>query len=175
MWVKLTLSVMCWWQISDCYSEGMFRAFSQHVLHRLNIPQDGPKVGRASNQQTFYQLTLLLYIHTRWTQSRNTFLIQNGSKDCTFFFVSIYLSLLTTSVKMISQCSEWIHIQINPSNLHLISHMTPISVPGGLSHFLSVLVWRWEIHLSTSTLNISGLWFLLDSYDIHMCPWWSSG
>ncbi|CAG02037.1 unnamed protein product [Tetraodon nigroviridis] len=32
--------------ISDCYSEGMFRAFSQHVLHRLNIPQDGPKDGR---------------------------------------------------------------------------------------------------------------------------------
>uniref|UniRef100_A0A8D3AGN7 EGF domain-specific O-linked N-acetylglucosamine transferase n=1 Tax=Scophthalmus maximus TaxID=52904 RepID=A0A8D3AGN7_SCOMX len=29
--------------ISDCYSEGMFRAFSQHVLHRLDIPQDGPK------------------------------------------------------------------------------------------------------------------------------------
>ncbi|KAI3370371.1 hypothetical protein L3Q82_025140 [Scortum barcoo] len=33
-------------RISDCYSEGMFRAFSQHVLHRLNILQDGPKEGR---------------------------------------------------------------------------------------------------------------------------------
>uniref|UniRef100_A0A7N6B279 EGF domain-specific O-linked N-acetylglucosamine transferase n=1 Tax=Anabas testudineus TaxID=64144 RepID=A0A7N6B279_ANATE len=32
--------------ISDCYSEGIFRAFSQHVLHRLNIRQDGPKEGR---------------------------------------------------------------------------------------------------------------------------------
>lgn len=32
--------------ISDCYSEGMFRAFSQHVLHRLNIPQAGPQGGR---------------------------------------------------------------------------------------------------------------------------------
>lgn len=32
--------------ISDCSSEGMFRAFSQHVLHRLNIPRDGPKEGR---------------------------------------------------------------------------------------------------------------------------------
>ncbi|XP_049588591.1 EGF domain-specific O-linked N-acetylglucosamine transferase [Syngnathus scovelli] len=32
--------------ISDCYSEGMFRAFSQHVLHRLNILQNGPMVGR---------------------------------------------------------------------------------------------------------------------------------
>ncbi|XP_029357986.1 EGF domain-specific O-linked N-acetylglucosamine transferase isoform X2 [Echeneis naucrates] len=32
--------------ISDCYSEGMFRAFSQHVLHRLNILQAGPKEGR---------------------------------------------------------------------------------------------------------------------------------
>uniref|UniRef100_A0A8D0CX36 EGF domain specific O-linked N-acetylglucosamine transferase n=1 Tax=Sander lucioperca TaxID=283035 RepID=A0A8D0CX36_SANLU len=32
--------------ISDCYSEGMFRAFSQHVLHRLNILQDGPKERR---------------------------------------------------------------------------------------------------------------------------------
>lgn len=32
--------------ISDCHSEGLFRAFSQHVLHRLNILQDGPKEGR---------------------------------------------------------------------------------------------------------------------------------
>ncbi|XP_076845355.1 EGF domain-specific O-linked N-acetylglucosamine transferase isoform X2 [Brachyhypopomus gauderio] len=32
--------------ISHCQSEGMFRAFSQHVLHRLNIPQEGPKEGR---------------------------------------------------------------------------------------------------------------------------------
>uniref|UniRef100_A0A8K9WSD1 EGF domain-specific O-linked N-acetylglucosamine (GlcNAc) transferase n=1 Tax=Oncorhynchus mykiss TaxID=8022 RepID=A0A8K9WSD1_ONCMY len=30
--------------ISDCYSEGMFRAFSQHVLYRLSVPQDGPMV-----------------------------------------------------------------------------------------------------------------------------------
>ncbi|XP_026871274.2 EGF domain-specific O-linked N-acetylglucosamine transferase [Electrophorus electricus] len=32
--------------ISNCHSEGMFRAFSQHVLHRLNIPQEGPMEGR---------------------------------------------------------------------------------------------------------------------------------
>ncbi|XP_077430445.1 EGF domain-specific O-linked N-acetylglucosamine transferase isoform X2 [Vanacampus margaritifer] len=32
--------------ISDCYSEGMFRAFSQHVLYRLNILQNGPMAGR---------------------------------------------------------------------------------------------------------------------------------
>ncbi|XP_066527384.1 EGF domain-specific O-linked N-acetylglucosamine transferase [Hoplias malabaricus] len=32
--------------ISNCCSEGMFRAFSQHVLHRLNITQEGPKDGR---------------------------------------------------------------------------------------------------------------------------------
>nr|XP_046188362.1 EGF domain-specific O-linked N-acetylglucosamine transferase-like [Oncorhynchus gorbuscha] len=32
--------------ISDCHSEVMFRAFSQYVLYRLNIPQDGPKEGR---------------------------------------------------------------------------------------------------------------------------------
>ncbi|CAL8310892.1 unnamed protein product [Gadus morhua 'NCC'] len=29
--------------ISECHTEGMLRAFSQHVLHRLHIPQDGPK------------------------------------------------------------------------------------------------------------------------------------
>ncbi|XP_027011599.2 EGF domain-specific O-linked N-acetylglucosamine transferase isoform X2 [Tachysurus fulvidraco] len=33
-------------RISNCQSEGMFRAFSQHVLHRLNIPQEGPKRDR---------------------------------------------------------------------------------------------------------------------------------
>ncbi|KAK3513007.1 hypothetical protein QTP70_035181, partial [Hemibagrus guttatus] len=32
--------------ILNCQSEGMFRAFSQHVLHRLNIPQEGPKGDR---------------------------------------------------------------------------------------------------------------------------------
>nr|XP_055039969.1 EGF domain-specific O-linked N-acetylglucosamine transferase isoform X1 [Misgurnus anguillicaudatus] len=32
--------------ISDCHSEGMFRAFSQHVLHRLGVPQEGPKEGQ---------------------------------------------------------------------------------------------------------------------------------
>ncbi|XP_062842194.1 EGF domain-specific O-linked N-acetylglucosamine transferase [Trichomycterus rosablanca] len=32
--------------ISNCHTEGMFRAFSQHVLHRLDIPQEGPKVDR---------------------------------------------------------------------------------------------------------------------------------
>uniref|UniRef100_A0A668VRD6 EGF domain-specific O-linked N-acetylglucosamine transferase n=1 Tax=Oreochromis aureus TaxID=47969 RepID=A0A668VRD6_OREAU len=32
--------------ISDCYSEGMFRAFSQHILHRLNITRDKPQEGR---------------------------------------------------------------------------------------------------------------------------------
>ncbi|KAF7693436.1 EGF domain-specific O-linked N-acetylglucosamine transferase [Silurus meridionalis] len=29
--------------IANCHSEGMFRAFSQHVLHRLSIPQEGPR------------------------------------------------------------------------------------------------------------------------------------
>ncbi|XP_048878340.1 EGF domain-specific O-linked N-acetylglucosamine transferase [Brienomyrus brachyistius] len=32
--------------IADCHSDGMFRAFSQHVLHRLHIPQEGPLDGR---------------------------------------------------------------------------------------------------------------------------------
>ncbi|KAJ8259759.1 hypothetical protein GJAV_G00173080 [Gymnothorax javanicus] len=32
--------------ISDCHSDGLFRAFSQHVLHRLQIPQNGPLNGR---------------------------------------------------------------------------------------------------------------------------------
>uniref|UniRef100_A0A3B4CFV1 EGF domain-specific O-linked N-acetylglucosamine transferase n=1 Tax=Pygocentrus nattereri TaxID=42514 RepID=A0A3B4CFV1_PYGNA len=32
--------------ISNCHSEGMFRAFSQHVLHRLNITQARLKDGR---------------------------------------------------------------------------------------------------------------------------------
>ncbi|XP_013927459.1 PREDICTED: EGF domain-specific O-linked N-acetylglucosamine transferase [Thamnophis sirtalis] len=30
--------------ISGCHGTGLFRAFSQHVLHRLNITQDGPKL-----------------------------------------------------------------------------------------------------------------------------------
>lgn len=32
--------------ISGCQNTGLFRAFSQHVLHRLNISQEGPKDGK---------------------------------------------------------------------------------------------------------------------------------
>ncbi|XP_059393853.1 EGF domain-specific O-linked N-acetylglucosamine transferase [Carassius carassius] len=32
--------------ISDCHSEGLFKAFSQHVLYRLGVSQDGPKEGQ---------------------------------------------------------------------------------------------------------------------------------
>lgn len=35
---------LLWFQISGCHGTGLFRAFSQHVLHRLNVTQDGPKV-----------------------------------------------------------------------------------------------------------------------------------
>ncbi|KAK6321548.1 hypothetical protein J4Q44_G00085240 [Coregonus suidteri] len=40
------INILMWDTISDCHSEGLFRAFSQHVLYRLSIPQDGPKEGR---------------------------------------------------------------------------------------------------------------------------------
>ncbi|XP_061474656.1 EGF domain-specific O-linked N-acetylglucosamine transferase isoform X2 [Rhineura floridana] len=32
--------------ISSCHGTGLFRAFSQHVLHRLNVTQEGPKDGK---------------------------------------------------------------------------------------------------------------------------------
>ncbi|XP_075854956.1 EGF domain-specific O-linked N-acetylglucosamine transferase isoform X2 [Microcebus murinus] len=32
--------------ISGCQNTGLFRAFSQHVLHRLNVTQEGPKDGK---------------------------------------------------------------------------------------------------------------------------------
>ncbi|KAF2981120.1 hypothetical protein EK904_010422 [Melospiza melodia maxima] len=35
-----------WNSISGCHGTGLFRAFSQHVLHRLNITQEGPKDGK---------------------------------------------------------------------------------------------------------------------------------
>ncbi|XP_061641895.1 EGF domain-specific O-linked N-acetylglucosamine transferase isoform X5 [Phyllopteryx taeniolatus] len=40
------INIIMWDTVSDCSSEGMFRAFSQHVLHRLNILQNGPMAGR---------------------------------------------------------------------------------------------------------------------------------
>ncbi|XP_053724846.1 EGF domain-specific O-linked N-acetylglucosamine transferase [Synchiropus splendidus] len=39
--------------ISDCRSEGLFRAFSQHLLHRLKVPEEDPEQGRV-------RVTLLL-------------------------------------------------------------------------------------------------------------------
>ncbi|XP_044307922.1 EGF domain-specific O-linked N-acetylglucosamine transferase isoform X1 [Varanus komodoensis] len=32
--------------ISSCHGTGLFRAFSQHVLHRLDVTQEGPKDGK---------------------------------------------------------------------------------------------------------------------------------
>ncbi|XP_041047387.1 EGF domain-specific O-linked N-acetylglucosamine transferase isoform X2 [Carcharodon carcharias] len=32
--------------VPDCFSAGMFRAFSQHVLFRLNVTQESPQIGR---------------------------------------------------------------------------------------------------------------------------------
>lgn len=31
-------------QVSGCQHSGLFRAFSQHLLHRLHIRQEGPQV-----------------------------------------------------------------------------------------------------------------------------------
>ncbi|XP_037831229.1 EGF domain-specific O-linked N-acetylglucosamine transferase isoform X3 [Kryptolebias marmoratus] len=47
--------------VSDCYTEGMFRAFSQHVLHRLNIFQDGLKLVNALKTVPLLEVNVVDY------------------------------------------------------------------------------------------------------------------
>uniref|UniRef100_A0AAR2K8U3 EGF domain-specific O-linked N-acetylglucosamine transferase n=1 Tax=Pygocentrus nattereri TaxID=42514 RepID=A0AAR2K8U3_PYGNA len=47
--------------ISNCHSEGMFRAFSQHVLHRLNITQARLKLINALKTVTLFEVKLVDY------------------------------------------------------------------------------------------------------------------
>uniref|UniRef100_A0A673AIC8 EGF domain-specific O-linked N-acetylglucosamine transferase n=1 Tax=Sphaeramia orbicularis TaxID=375764 RepID=A0A673AIC8_9TELE len=49
--------------ISDCHSEGMFRAFSQHVLHRLNIPLDRPTVRKTLSRTEHVPLFTLQLVN----------------------------------------------------------------------------------------------------------------
>uniref|UniRef100_A0A3Q4AC47 EGF domain-specific O-linked N-acetylglucosamine transferase n=1 Tax=Mola mola TaxID=94237 RepID=A0A3Q4AC47_MOLML len=67
--------------ISDCFSEGMFRAFSQHVLHRLNILQDGPKDGRV-------RVTLLAR-STEYRRILNQVELVNALKTVPYLEVSV--------------------------------------------------------------------------------------
>uniref|UniRef100_A0A672SY08 EGF domain-specific O-linked N-acetylglucosamine transferase n=1 Tax=Sinocyclocheilus grahami TaxID=75366 RepID=A0A672SY08_SINGR len=47
--------------ISDCHSEGLFKAFSQHVLYRLGVSQDGPKVNIALKTVPLFEVKLVDY------------------------------------------------------------------------------------------------------------------
>ncbi|KAA0707799.1 EGF domain-specific O-linked N-acetylglucosamine transferase [Triplophysa tibetana] len=48
-------------RISDCHSEGMFRAFSQHVLYRLGVPQEGPKFINALKTVPSFEVRVVDY------------------------------------------------------------------------------------------------------------------
>ncbi|KTF85370.1 hypothetical protein cypCar_00022371 [Cyprinus carpio] len=48
-------------RISDCHSEGLFKAFSQHVLYRLGVPQDGPKLINALKTVLLFEVKLVDY------------------------------------------------------------------------------------------------------------------
>lgn len=67
--------------ISDCSSEGMFRAFSQHVVHRLHILQDGPKEGRV-------RVTLLAR-STEYRRILNQVELVNALKTVAFLEVNL--------------------------------------------------------------------------------------
>ncbi|KAI4882580.1 hypothetical protein NFI96_022169, partial [Prochilodus magdalenae] len=67
--------------ISNCRSEGMFRAFSQHVLHRLNIAQERPKAGRI-------RVTVLAR-STEYRRILNQQELMNALKTVTLFEVKL--------------------------------------------------------------------------------------
>ncbi|KAM4740395.1 LOW QUALITY PROTEIN: EGF domain-specific O-linked N-acetylglucosamine transferase [Anableps anableps] len=67
--------------VTDCHTEGMFRAFSQHILHRLNIPQNGPKEGRV-------RVTLLAR-STEYRRIRNQVELLNALKTVPLLDVSV--------------------------------------------------------------------------------------
>uniref|UniRef100_A0A8C7ZHS8 EGF domain-specific O-linked N-acetylglucosamine (GlcNAc) transferase n=1 Tax=Oryzias sinensis TaxID=183150 RepID=A0A8C7ZHS8_9TELE len=51
--------------VSNCYTEGMFRAFSQHVLHRLHIHQNKTKVRETLNPTDVSRFDMIeSFLHT---------------------------------------------------------------------------------------------------------------
>ncbi|KAJ6668251.1 hypothetical protein lerEdw1_015628 [Lerista edwardsae] len=48
-------------RISGCHGTGLFRAFSQHVLHRLNVPQEGPKLANALKTLSLFEVRIVNY------------------------------------------------------------------------------------------------------------------
>uniref|UniRef100_A0A8C2J5N5 EGF domain-specific O-linked N-acetylglucosamine transferase n=1 Tax=Cyprinus carpio TaxID=7962 RepID=A0A8C2J5N5_CYPCA len=62
--------------ISDCHSEGLFKAFSQHVLYRLGVSQDGPKVN-------------MLEIHTHTNTDHDLIPLINALKTVPLFEVKL--------------------------------------------------------------------------------------
>uniref|UniRef100_A0A8C1LGN9 EGF domain-specific O-linked N-acetylglucosamine transferase n=1 Tax=Cyprinus carpio TaxID=7962 RepID=A0A8C1LGN9_CYPCA len=62
--------------ISDCHSEGLFKAFSQHVLYRLGVSQDGPKVN-------------MLEIHTHTNKDHDLIPLINALKTVPLFEVKL--------------------------------------------------------------------------------------
>ncbi|XP_054640868.1 EGF domain-specific O-linked N-acetylglucosamine transferase isoform X2 [Dunckerocampus dactyliophorus] len=67
--------------ISDCCTEGIFRAFSQHVLHRLNVLQNGPKPGHV-------RVTLLAR-STEYRRISNQVELINGLKTMLLLDVNV--------------------------------------------------------------------------------------
>ncbi|XP_078241236.1 EGF domain-specific O-linked N-acetylglucosamine transferase isoform X2 [Pogona vitticeps] len=47
--------------ISGCHGTGLFRAFSQHVLHRLNIKQERPKLANALKTLSLFEVQIVNY------------------------------------------------------------------------------------------------------------------
>uniref|UniRef100_A0A8C7M3X4 EGF domain specific O-linked N-acetylglucosamine transferase n=1 Tax=Oncorhynchus mykiss TaxID=8022 RepID=A0A8C7M3X4_ONCMY len=53
--------------VSDCHSEVMFRAFSQNVLYRLNIPEDGTKVRNTDHTCRHTRIHTHMHTHLFFT------------------------------------------------------------------------------------------------------------
>ncbi|XP_035131974.1 EGF domain-specific O-linked N-acetylglucosamine transferase isoform X5 [Callithrix jacchus] len=75
--------------ISGCQNTGLFRAFSQHVLHRLNITQEGPKVMDTLDSEDGKIRVTILARSTEYRKILNQNELVNALKTVSTFEVQI--------------------------------------------------------------------------------------
>ncbi|RXN22342.1 EGF domain-specific O-linked N-acetylglucosamine transferase [Labeo rohita] len=99
-------------RISDCHSEGLFKAFSQHVLYRLGVPQDGPKLINALKTVPLFEVKLVDYKYKempfleqiRVTHNSDIFIGMHGAGLTHLLFLPDWAVIFELYVAFVSLC-----------------------------------------------------------------------
>ncbi|KAG8510581.1 EGF domain-specific O-linked N-acetylglucosamine transferase [Galemys pyrenaicus] len=127
--------------ISGCQNTGLFRAFSQHVLYRLNITQEGPKDGKIR--------VTILSRSTEYRKILNQNELVNALKTVSTFEVQIVdykykLNLILSLFGPSALCCFSVHRELGFLDQLRITHNTDIFIGmhgAGLTHLLFLPDW----------------------------------